>query len=127
MIAYQLTQEKRDLILGAIRNHFETQKPYLKHGYSLRTMAEELNITYTYLSYIINREYGMNFNDLVNKYRIRHLQELMKDDTSHLYTLEGLAYQSGFNSRSTFYRAFYKSTGRMPSAYVKEMQEAQVA
>jgi hypothetical protein len=50
MIAYQLTQEKRDQILMAIRDHFELESPYLKHGYSLRNLADELNITYTYLS-----------------------------------------------------------------------------
>lgn len=122
MIAYQLTQEKRDQILVAIRDHFELEKPYLKHGYSLRNLAEELNITYTYLSYIINREYGMNFNDLVNKYRIAYMQRLMGEPDASLYTLEGLAYRSGFSSRSTFYRAFYKSTGRMPSAFARTMQ-----
>ena len=122
MIAYQLTQEKRDQILLAIRDHFEMAKPYLKHGYSLRNLADELNITYTYLSYIINREYGMNFNDLVNKYRIAHMQKLMGEPDASLYTLEGLAYRSGFSSRSTFYRAFYKSTGRMPSAFAKTIQ-----
>jgi AraC-like DNA-binding protein len=122
MIAYQLTQEKRDMILISIEDHFEIAKPYLKHGYSLRNLAEELNITYTYLSYIINREYGMNFNDLVNKYRIAYMQGLMAEPDAPLYTLEGLAYRSGFNSRSTFYRAFYKATGRMPSAFVKKTE-----
>ena len=122
MIAYQLTQEKRDQILLAIRGHFELKRPYLKHGYSLRNLSDELNITYTYLSYIINREYGMNFNDLVNKYRIEFMQKLMAEPDASLYTLEGLAFRSGFSSRSTFYRAFYKSTGRMPSAFVRAMQ-----
>ncbi len=123
MIAYQLTQEKRDMILLAIQDHFDANQPYLKLGYSLRTLADELNITYTYLSFIINREYGMNFNDLVNKYRIAHMQALMNEADAVMYTLEGLAYRSGFNSRSTFYRAFYKATGHMPSAFFKKPSE----
>jgi AraC-like DNA-binding protein len=125
MIAYQLTQEKRDMILDAIRDHFDNERPYLKPGYSLRNLADELRITYTYLSYIINREYGMNFNDLVNSYRVAHLQQLMKEPDASLYTLEGLAQRAGFSSRSTFYRAFYKTTGRMPSSFVKDLQHAQ--
>lgn len=127
MVAYQLTPEKRQFILDAINKHFEARRPYLKHGYSLRNLADDLNITYTYLSFIINREFGMNFNDLINKYRIDHLKNLLDQKESSLYTLEGIAYRSGFSSRSTFYRAFYKTTGRIPSEFVRQRQEEKVA
>jgi AraC-like DNA-binding protein len=121
MIAYQLTREKSDQILAMIEEHLETAKPYLKHGYSLRNLSEDLDVTYTYLSFIINREYGVNFNDLINRYRISYMRKLMAGPDAHMYTLEGLAHQSGFSSRSTFYRAFQKSTGRMPSAFLRDL------
>ena len=121
MIAYQLTREKRDQILAMIEEHLETAKPYLKHGYSLRNLSDDLDVTYTYLSFIINREYGVNFNDLINRYRINHMRQLMAGPDAHRFTLEGLANQSGFSSRSTFYRAFQKSTGRMPSAFLRDL------
>jgi AraC-like DNA-binding protein len=121
MIAYQLTREKRDQILALIEEHLETAKPYLKHGYSLRNLSEDLDVTYTYLSFIINREYGLNFNDLINRYRIKYLRSLMESPDAHMYTLEGLANQAGFSSRSTFYRAFQKTTGQMPSAFMRDM------
>ena len=121
MIAYQLTREKRDQILALIEEHLETAKPYLKHGYSLRNLSEDLDVTYTYLSFIINREYGLNFNDLINRYRIKHLRSLMESPDAHMYTLEGLANRAGFSSRSTFYRAFQKTTGKMPSAFMRDM------
>jgi AraC-like DNA-binding protein len=121
MIGYQLTKERRDQILASIESHFTIAKPYLRHGYSLRNLSEDLEITYTYLSFIINREYGLNFNDLINRYRISHMQQLMEKPDAHMYTLEGLAHKSGFNSRSTFYRAFQKSTGKIPSAFLRDM------
>ena len=121
MIGYQLTKERRDQILASIEEHLATAKPYLRHGYSLRNLSDDLDITYTYLSFIINREYGLNFNDLINRYRINHMQHLMEQPNAHMYTLEGLAYQSGFNSRSTFYRAFQKTTGKMPSAFLRDL------
>jgi AraC-like DNA-binding protein len=121
MIAYQLTREKRDQILALIEEHLETAKPYLKHGYSLRNLSEDLDVAYTYLSFIINREYGLNFNDLINKYRLKSLRSLMESPDAHMYTLEGLANQAGFSSRSTFYRAFQKTTGKMPSAFMRDM------
>ena len=121
MIAYQLTREKRDQILALIEEYFETAKPYLKHGYSLRNLSEDLDVAYTYLSFIINREYGLNFNDFINKYRIKYLRSLMESPDAHMYTLEGLANQAGFSSRSTFYRAFQKTTGKMPSAFMRDM------
>ena len=121
MIAYQLTREKRDQILALIEEYLETAKPYLKHGYSLRNLSEDLDVAYTYLSVIINREYGLNFNDFINKYRIKYLRSLMESPDAHMYTLEGLANQAGFSSRSTFYRAFQKTTGKMPSAFMRDM------
>lgn len=124
MIAYQLTREKRDQILQMIEEHLETARPYLKHGYSLRNLSEDLDVTYTYLSFIINREYGLNFNDLINRYRIKYMRSLMESPDAHMYTLEGLAHQAGFSSRSTFYRAFQKSTGKMPSAFMRDMLTA---
>lgn len=121
MIGYQLTKERREQILACIEEHLATAKPYLRQGYSLRNLSEDLDITYTYLSFIINREYGLNFNDLINRYRINHMQKLMEEPNAHMYTLEGLAQQSGFNSRSTFYRAFQKSTGKIPSAFLRDL------
>jgi len=121
MIAHQLTRERRDQILLMIEHHLDTVKPYLKHGYSLRNLSEDLDVTYTYLSFIINREFGLNFNDLINKYRIGHMQKLMEGPDASRFTLEGLAHQSGFSSRSTFYRAFQKTTGRMPSAFLRDL------
>jgi AraC-like DNA-binding protein len=49
------------------------------------------------------------------------MRKLMEAPDATRYTLEGLAYQSGFSSRSTFYRAFHKTTGRMPSAFLKDL------
>lgn len=127
MVAYPITPEKRDYILESVQRHFETNRPYLTPGYSLRDLADDLNIAYTYLSFIINREFGVSFNDLINKYRIDHMKNLIGKEDYSLYTLEGIAFKSGFNSRSTFYRAFYKITGQIPSEFVKDMQLEKVA
>lgn len=127
MVAYPITPEKRDYILDAVQKHFETKRPYLTPGYSLRDLADDLNIAYTYLSFIINREFGMSFNDLINKYRIDHMKTLIGKEDYALYTLEGIAFKSGFNSRSTFYRAFYKTTGKIPSEFVKDRMLEKVA
>lgn len=127
MVAYPITPEKREYILESVQKHFETNRPYLTQGYSLRDLADDLNIAYTYLSFIINNEFGMSFNDLINKYRIDHMKTLIGREDHSLYTLEGIAFKSGFNSRSTFYRAFYKSTGQIPSEFVKERQLEKIA
>lgn len=127
MVSYPITPEKREYILASLLRHFETNRPYLTQGYSLRDLADDLNIAYTYLSFIINNEFGMSFNDLINKYRIEHMKSLIGREDHSLYTLEGIAFKSGFNSRSTFYRAFYKSTGQVPSEFVKERALEKIA
>lgn len=127
MVGYQLSTEKKEEILCAIQAHLEQQQPFLKQGYTLRNLADDLNITYTYLSFIINREFGMSFNDLINKYRIEYLKVLLNKQGFGMFTLEGLAYQAGFNSRSTFYRAFHKITGSLPSEFLRHLQDQKSA
>jgi len=116
-----LSEEKRMDYLDRIRQHFELNKPYLQAGYSIKQLSEEVSIPYSHLSFVINQEYEMNFNELVNSYRVEYVKKLMQQPEAHTFTLEALAERSGFSSRATFSRAFSRFAGCTPSEFFRNI------
>lgn len=101
-----------------ITKAMETNKLYLNKELSLIKMAEELNITSGVLSNALNNHLNISFNDFVNKYRVEEVKnKLQTEDFNHL-TLLAIAEDSGFKSKTTFYRAFQKFTSQTPKAYI---------
>ena len=88
---------------------------------SLPTLAEKLGLTIHELSAIINTVLKQSFNDFVNEYRVADVVRKIQDPAFDQLTLEGIAYDSGFNSPSTFHRAFKRLTGKTPATYKKQL------
>lgn len=101
----------------------EEERPYLNPSLTLRSLAQQLGLNPNQLSWIINERKGINFNHYINQYRVLHFQKLLQDpDHSHI-SLIGLAYQSGFNSKTVFNTFFKKSVGMTPGQYHKSVQK----
>lgn len=94
-------------------------KPFLKPGFSLQDLSLQTGINVPTLSALINKEYGMNYNDFVNQYRVDYFKSLLQQPVYHQWTLEAIANKAGFNSRTTFIRAFTKFEECAPSEYLK--------
>jgi AraC-like DNA-binding protein len=94
------------------------KKPFLNPDYTLRELANALDIPLYKLSAYLNQTLGTNFSEYLNQWRIRHCLELFHEkETEHL-NLNGIAKKCGFNNRNTFSTAFKKITGKAPSAYL---------
>ncbi|WP_234733645.1 helix-turn-helix domain-containing protein [Tellurirhabdus bombi] len=113
-----LQADKRLDYRQRIESFLNNQQAYLKKGYSLKALSEDVNLPHHHVSAVINREFNMNFNDYINQYRIKYIQTIMLQPESSQLTLEGLAWQAGFSSRSTFFRAFTKFTNSTPTEYI---------
>lgn len=113
-------EEKINTIYKEIINLMEHRKPYIAMNYSLTNMSHELNILPNILSMVINKKFNTNFRDFINNYRIRHALTLLDDFEKKNLTIESVAYESGFNNRTSFYNAFKKQTDKLPSEYLKE-------
>lgn len=100
-----------------IEKYLETNKPYLDSSFRMQDMVEETNIPRHHLSSVINSAYQMNFNGLINKYRINYIKENIRTKHWSNLSLEGVGMEAGFKSRSTFLKAFKKETGMTPSAF----------
>ena len=100
----------------ALESHFLGEKPFLRKGYKISDLSNELHIPYHQLSAFINQEYGKNFNELINEYRVDHLIRMHEEDPGlKQFTLEALGQKVGFNSRVAFIAAVKKRTGKTPS------------
>ena len=84
---------------------------------SLVSLSEKLNLTTHELSRIINTAIKKSFSDFINEYRVREVIRKMQDPTYDHLTLFGIAYDSGFNSKTNFNRAFRQLTGKSAGEY----------
>lgn len=90
---------------------------FLNPNFTLEEAAKELKVTKHLLSQYVNEILGKSFSSLVKEYRIEKAKRLL--ETEKNYTIESLGYDSGFNSKSTFFTAFKKATGFTPAEYQK--------
>ncbi len=96
---------------------FTTQKMYEDPELSLTDLARQLQTNPSQLSKIINQGFSQNFNDFVNAYRVKAVQQKLRSGEQQTQTLLGIAYDCGFNSKATFNRAFKKVTGVSPKEW----------
>lgn len=90
---------------------FEKEHVYLNPRLRLSELAMVLGTNRTYLSQYFNQNCESTFYDFVNDYRIHHAKLLLHSTDD---TLETIAMNSGFNSLSTFRRAFVQREGMSP-------------
>ncbi|MFY0593536.1 helix-turn-helix domain-containing protein [Roseivirga sp.] len=95
-------------------------KVYIDTQMTLRSLAEKIGLHPNKLSWLINKKIGKGFNEYINDYRLKDFQERAVDPKNCHLTLLGLAYDSGFNSKSVFNDFFKKKTGKTPKAWVRE-------
>ncbi|MDF7818240.1 helix-turn-helix domain-containing protein [Runella sp. MFBS21] len=100
-----------------IRHALESEEVFLNSKLSLALLAQKVDITPHQLSYTINNEWGLNFNELINLYRVKRAKQLLEDKNHISATIFAIAIDSGFNSESSFYTVFKKSTGYSPKRF----------
>ncbi len=107
--------------LEQLQQGLRDEQWYMDANLTLRTMAERLDMTPHHLSQLINEHLGTTFHALVNEHCVRHAQALLRDAAYAHYTMEGIALEVGYSTRSTFYNAFKRHTDLTPAAYRKQV------
>jgi len=114
-----LNPEKKKKYIRKLNHFMKKEKPYLNSNLTIRQLAKKLNIPQKHLSQIINENFNQNFNDFVNKYRIKEAKlQILNPGNNHL-DLFSIAMEVGFNSKSSFNNAFKKHAGITPSEFRK--------
>lgn len=115
--ATQMQGEELQKCCNMVGQYMIKEKPYLDSNLTLPKLAKDLNVSTHHLSQVINEVHGKNYFNFINKYRIEEVKRKIQDPKFKNYTLLGIAYESGFNSKSAFNRAFRNITGTTPSKY----------
>lgn len=95
------------------------QKAYLNKNISLQQLAALCGIRANVVSEVLNKFYQKNFYDFINELRAKELITRLQDNTFSHLTIDALAEECGFKSKSTFYQSFKKLTGQTPTQYKK--------
>lgn len=112
-----LTKEAAENLYSGLMRLMNNESLYQKNDLSIYDLATRLDVHPNYLSQVINEREKKNFYDFVNQYRLNHFIKLTSDTRNRNLTFLALAYECGFNSKSSFNRYFKKATGKTPSEY----------
>ncbi|CAM2006386.1 helix-turn-helix domain-containing protein [Acanthopleuribacter pedis] len=116
----QLEQDEKQRIAQKCRDWFEREKPYLDEELTLARVSQALKVSRNELSQVLNETEASSFYDYVNDYRIAAAKGLLEDPTQDHLSIDGIALEVGFRSRSVFYTAFKKRTNTTPGAWRKQ-------
>ena len=100
-----------------LKSYMENEKPYLQPELSLADLASTLDISKSDLTNLLNNYMGVNFFSFVNQYRLRTVLEKLEDPKFDHLTILSIAFDCGFNSKSTFNGLFKQHTGVTPTVY----------
>ncbi|MCU0467236.1 MAG: helix-turn-helix domain-containing protein [Arcicella sp.] len=116
-----LTESAAVLIHTQLKTIMESERLYENPELSLNDLAVYLNVHPNSLSQVINTFEGKTFFDYINYHRVEAFKTMVKLPQNQKYTLLALAYDCGFNSKTSFNRNFKKATGFAPSEYLKQL------
>ena len=116
-----LKKKDVDRYIKMLENHMVKDKPYRDRELTIFDLADQLKIPRHFLSEVINEHLGKNFYTLVNEYRIDDVKKRMVDPAYKHLTILAIAYDAGFNSKSSFNTIFKQKTGLTPSEYLKSL------
>ncbi|RLZ07331.1 AraC family transcriptional regulator [Faecalibacter macacae] len=128
----QIKETKRNLIIGKETEDeileklkdFEKSNRFLSKEMSLAVLAGQFETNTKYLSEVINKYKGKNFNSYINELRVNYIAYLMKENPEFLnYKVSYLAEVSGFSSHSSFTTVFKSITGMSPNVYIQQLNQ----
>lgn len=112
-----LSDENKELILSKIRMELETKKYFANNLASLSGLAKLINESSHHVSQVINEQMNMNFFEMLAQYRVDEAKKIIVADKNKKLTIEEIAEQVGYNSKSAFNNAFKKLTSQTPSDF----------
>ncbi|WP_394772248.1 ABC transporter permease [Mucilaginibacter sp.] len=108
-----MMKQKGTWLKEAVKAGLYYQDPEL----SLNSLADKLGLGPHELSRIINTVLKKSFSDFINEFRVADFVQKMQEPAYDHITLLGIAFESGFNSKTTFNRTFKQMTGKSPAEY----------
>ena len=110
-----LSNEDVERIKNQLEQCMQEQELYLQPQLRIKDLEEQLKVPTHQLSQVINQAFDQNFYEFVNHYRVQYALQILSDSNFSKYTYTAIGFEAGFNSKSAFYNAFKKVTGKTPA------------
>ena len=119
-----LDQESKERLFARIKQVMDDIHIICQPDFSLQSLADLVSSNYKYVSQVVNEYYGKSFKQVLNEQRVREACRQLNDTEryGHL-TIEAIAANLGFNSRSNFTVTFKRIAGISPSKFLKMAKE----
>jgi AraC-like DNA-binding protein len=118
-----LRDEQAEEYLTKLLNYMDEEKPFLDSDMTINDLSKKTGIPRHYITEVLNEKHGRNFFTFVNEYRVREVISRISDPKYRHYTILAIAFDAGFNSKSTFNTFFKAYTGKTPSSYRDEINK----
>lgn len=109
-----LTDEAVSSLRQQLEEIMETQQPYLDSALRLPKLADLLEVSSHHLSQVINTQFEQSFTTYINSYRLQRAKVLLRESEMQITEI---AYEVGFNNKTSFYKAFKSATDLSPGDY----------
>ena len=119
-----LSKSQAEQYLNKLLQYMEAEKPYLDSELTLRGLAERLDMSPRRLSQVINEWLNQNFFDFINQYRVEEAKNRLIQPENQKYSILGIAFDAGFNSKSSFNLVFKNFVKMTPSQYQKHAMKS---
>ena len=116
-----LRDDQADEYLNILIAYMEKNKPFLDRDLSIHDLASLTGIPRHHITQVLNENYGRNFFTFINEYRVKEVIERFSDPRFNHYTILAIAYDAGFNSKTTFNAIFKSHTGNTPSHFREKL------
>ena len=112
-----LQDEEKYVILAELKKCMEVDQDYKKHLLSLQYVSKKLRVSAHNISQVISEKLDQTFYEMIAKYRIEEAKSILSDSTYNQLTIEDVADEVGYNSKSAFNRSFKKIEGMTPTEF----------
>lgn len=112
-----LSQKASKKYMNRLEKLMQDEKLYLNSELTLVKLSKKIGITSKQLSQVINQVVGVNYSQYVMSLRVSEVQKRLRSNKFKHYKISAIAYDSGFNSISSFNTAFKKIAGQTAVAY----------
>jgi AraC-like DNA-binding protein len=119
----RLSTGQIDFLSVQLYSLMEKDKLFLDNDLNLPAVSEKLGISIHEASFLINETAKDNFYNFINKYRVEEAKRLLASTKMEELNILGIAFASGFNSKTTFNTTFKKIVGISPSQYSKNQKK----
>ena len=112
-----LTEEQKQEYVKHIFTFMDEERPFINPELTVQDLSKQLNISRHHLTELLNNDIGKNFFTFINEYRVEEVKRRLLDTRFEHLTIVAIAFESGFNSKSTFNSIFKQNTGNTPSQW----------